>query len=88
MGTSGSSRIAELAIDDANVAGYAFFEGGKLSRAVLLNSQAFLSTQKGARGSENVTLKFTGGGAAPKSMVVKRLKIKCVLFVFLSVLFR
>jgi len=75
IGTTGSSTVTELDINNTFVSGYAFFEGGKLKRAVLINSQAFLSTSTGARTSVNVALSFAGSGSAPKTVQVKRLKI-------------
>jgi len=75
IGTTGSSMATELTINNDFVSGYAFFEDGKLKRAVLINSQAFLSTSTGARTSVKVALSFTGSGSAPKTVEVKRLKI-------------
>ncbi|KLO05770.1 hypothetical protein SCHPADRAFT_946632 [Schizopora paradoxa] len=74
IGTTGSSTATELTIDNDFVSGYAFFEGGMLKRAVLINSQAFLSTSTGPRTAVNVDLTFTGG-SAPKTVQIKRLKI-------------
>lgn len=75
IGSSGSAKGIELDIDDTRLAGYAFFEGGNLKRAVLINSEAFLSTSTGARSSKNVTFAFSGSGSAPKTMLIKRLAI-------------
>ncbi|KAF8072084.1 glycoside hydrolase family 79 protein [Lyophyllum atratum] len=74
IGKSGSTRAVELSIDDIRIAGYAFFEGTKLVRALFINSNAFL---RGAstRASTHLDLSFTGTGRAPTTVSVKRLKI-------------
>jgi hypothetical protein len=48
IGSSGSTFVQELDIDDPQVSGYAFYEGIVLARAVFINSVAFFggSTQK------------------------------------------
>ena len=74
----------ELSISDSRLSGYAFFDGSgskaTLKRAVLVESQAFLSDESTSqRGKKNVTFSFTGG-SAPQKAQVKRLKIKYVLF--------
>ncbi|KAF8150688.1 glycoside hydrolase family 79 protein [Crassisporium funariophilum] len=74
IGTSGKTRAVELNINDSRVAGYAFYEGSNLVRAVLINSQAFFTTTTTARGSKHVSLNLTGSGA-PAKMTVKRLSI-------------
>ncbi|TDL22456.1 hypothetical protein BD410DRAFT_839887 [Rickenella mellea] len=75
IGTSGSTKVVELNINDARVSGYAFFEQTTLKRAVLINSEAFTSSSSGPRSSKNIQLSFTGSGTAPRTMTVKRLAI-------------
>ncbi|KAI0259875.1 hypothetical protein BC834DRAFT_832798 [Gloeopeniophorella convolvens] len=72
IGPSGNTRAVELTLSDAQVSGYAFFEGSKLARAVLVNLQAFTS---GTRGSVHLTLSESGTGALPTSISIKRLSI-------------
>ncbi|KAF5341744.1 hypothetical protein D9611_001646 [Ephemerocybe angulata] len=77
IGPKGNTRISELSIGDGRVAGYAFYEGSKLSRAVIINSLAFFKgSSAGSRQSVHVNLSFAGGSyGAPKSITVKRLDI-------------
>ena len=58
--------MAEIQIDDPNISGYAFYEGGMIVRAVLINSNAYFG---GARPSARITLNIPG------EMEVKRLAI-------------
>ncbi|KAF8061826.1 glycoside hydrolase family 79 protein [Lyophyllum atratum] len=74
IGKSGSTRAVELTIANTRIAGYAFFEGTKLVRAVFINSNAFLQGAT-TRASVHLDLSFTGTGTAPTKISVKRLKI-------------
>ncbi|KAF7970112.1 hypothetical protein HWV62_24994 [Athelia sp. TMB] len=74
IGSSGSTKSVELAINNPYLAGYAFYEGGTLARVLLINSKAYLTSSNTARGSLKVTLDFTKG-TAPKTMQIKRLTI-------------
>ena len=76
IGTSGSTQAVELTINNTFVSGYAFFEDKQLKRAVLINSQAFLTSSGTARSSVNITLSFSGSGTTPSQVDVKRLKIQ------------
>ncbi|KAJ7931346.1 glycoside hydrolase family 79 protein [Mycena leptocephala] len=71
-GSKDKAQISEIAIDDAQIAGYAAFEGGELVRALLINSKAFLQGDTN-RTSVHLDLSFTGKG--PNTMTVKRLAI-------------
>lgn len=82
IGKTNDTSIIELNISNADVAGYAFYEGGTIARAVLLNMNAYLTNQTDSRSTEQVSFVFsgTGGGAAsgsaiPGHMTIKRLKI-------------
>ncbi|KAF8734682.1 hypothetical protein AX14_003112 [Amanita brunnescens Koide BX004] len=66
IGSSGNVQMAEIQIDDPNISGYAFYEGGMIVRAVLINSNAYFG---GARPSARITLNIPG------EMEVKRLAI-------------
>ena len=81
IGNTGSARAVELSIDDTHVAGYAFYEGRKLVRAVLINSQAYLANNAtGCRGTIHVNIQLDNStGVAPFVMTIKRLAIGCVL---------
>ncbi|EJD00646.1 uncharacterized protein FOMMEDRAFT_22402 [Fomitiporia mediterranea MF3/22] len=81
VGTSGSSSVVELNINDNTLSGYAVFEKGKVERVVLIDSDAFLKGDK-VRGGRNVTLSFSAGsvsglvdGKSGGSVSVKRLNI-------------
>ncbi|KDR78214.1 hypothetical protein GALMADRAFT_155191 [Galerina marginata CBS 339.88] len=74
IGNKGNTRAVELNIDNIRIAGYAFFDGTKLARVLLINSQAFLSTDTSPRTSIHVDLGISGKGA-PIKMTVKRLSI-------------
>lgn len=67
--SSGSSKIVELDINESDVTGYAFFDGGSLKRAILINMNAYLGD--GSRGSVHVVL----DGVSSGKMTVKRLAI-------------
>ncbi|KIJ66772.1 glycoside hydrolase family 79 protein [Hydnomerulius pinastri MD-312] len=74
IGSSGTTQIVELAIDENDVSGYAVFEYGHLARAVLINTVAYLPGE-GARNSTHIDFDFTGSGLAAREMTVKRLNI-------------
>ena len=44
IGNTGLAHVAELSIDNSHIAGYAFYEGGRLVQAVLISSQVYLAT--------------------------------------------
>ena len=58
------------------MSGYAFYDGGALARAVLINLRAYTSSA-GERGSVNVVLKFDDIDMTTK-MTIKRLNIPYV----------
>ncbi|KAA1467403.1 glycoside hydrolase family 79 protein [Dentipellis sp. KUC8613] len=70
IGSSGSAKAVELSISNSQVAGYAFFEGSALKRALFINFQSFVG---GTRGSVHIAPTFSGGSKS--SMTVKRLAI-------------
>lgn len=72
IGSSGSSTIVELTVNNAQISGYAVFERNALARAVFINLNAYAT---GTRNSVHLTLSFSGNGKKPTSMVVKRLFI-------------
>jgi Glycosyl hydrolase family 79 C-terminal beta domain len=72
IGSSGSTRIVELTVDNTQISGYAVFEGNAIVRAVFINLNAFTT---GTRNSVHLTLNFSGYGKQPTSIVVKRLFI-------------
>jgi Glycosyl hydrolase family 79 C-terminal beta domain len=64
--------VAELTVNNAQISGYAFFEGTSLSRALFINLNAY---ENGQRGSVHLNLNFQGAGKQPTSAIVKRLYI-------------
>ena len=74
IGPSGSTSAAEIIVDDPQVSGYAFYEGGVLARAVFINSAAFFSGET-SRTSTHIGLTLTGPGIVPSTMTIKRLTI-------------
>ncbi|RDB30967.1 Beta-glucuronidase [Hypsizygus marmoreus] len=73
IGKTGNAKITELTINHAQIAGYAFYEGSKLVRAVFINSKAYLP-ESTTRTSVHLDFGFTGDGAtAPASVSVRRL---------------
>ncbi|KAI0368386.1 glycoside hydrolase family 79 protein [Pilatotrama ljubarskyi] len=61
VGTTGTSQIVELAVDDSNVSGYAAFEHGRLVRAAFVNLHAWLASSTGERPSVHIDLDFARG---------------------------
>ncbi|KAF9522314.1 hypothetical protein CPB83DRAFT_911422 [Crepidotus variabilis] len=74
---SGGTVAIELKIDNIRLAGYAFYDGatGKVSKVLLINSQAYFSGSTASRGSIDVSFSFDASGNAPKRMSIKRLSI-------------
>jgi hypothetical protein len=64
--------MIELEISEAQVSGYAFFEGSVLARAMFINLNAFTS---GTRGSVHIDLDLSGSGQQPTAITVKRLSV-------------
>ncbi|KIM40526.1 glycoside hydrolase family 79 protein [Hebeloma cylindrosporum] len=73
IGNSGDTWAVELSIANDRLAGYAFYENDQLVRAVIINSQAYFSTEFVPRSSVHINLNFLGDG--PLAMTVKRLNI-------------
>jgi hypothetical protein len=73
LGSSGQVQVAELNISDPDVAGYGFYEGGQIARAVIINSRAFLSDGP-TRNTKHVNLSLPAG-TLNGTMVIKRLSI-------------
>ena len=85
IGSSGETSAVELPIDHPRIAGYAFYEGQQLVRAVFINSDSYLkdSTTAPARMSVHLNLNLHGStnepvreNEGPTSMTVKRLAIQ------------
>ncbi|KAJ7363940.1 glycoside hydrolase family 79 protein [Mycena albidolilacea] len=75
IGDSGQTQALEININDARIAGYAFYENGALKRAVFINSLAFLKSTTTNRTSTHLALTFSGTGTKPTTFSVKRLVI-------------
>jgi hypothetical protein len=73
IGPSGSTSATEIVVDDLQVSGYAFYEGGVLFRAAIINFAAFFSGETN-RTSTHIGLTLTGPGIVPSMMTIKRLQ--------------
>ena len=69
IGTSGNAQIAEITVENADVAAYGSWENGRLARMAIINSGVY---EDGTRQALNVTL---GNGFQPGYATVKRLGI-------------
>jgi hypothetical protein len=72
IGNRGNTQVIELNIADSRISGYTFYQGGKLTKAILINSLAFFTTTTTARPSTHVDLTYASG-TVPSQMSVKRL---------------
>ena len=81
IGNTGSAHAAELSIDNSHIAGYVFYEGGRLVQAVLINSQAYLANTSGSRGIIHVNIQLDNNTDTVSVMTIKQLAIGCVLSV-------
>ena len=79
IGNSGNTQVNELNITDSRISGYAFYQGGKLTKAILINSLAFFTTTTTVRSSTHVNLTFASGTVFSQ-MSVKRLLVPYVQF--------
>jgi Glycosyl hydrolase family 79 C-terminal beta domain len=86
IGNSNNTQVVELHIHDTRISGYAFYQGGQLTKAILINSLAFLTTTTDARSSTNVKIIFTSD-TFPSKMNVTRLSVPYVQL-FESSIFR
>ena len=77
IGPSGNTTVVELFVDDDRIAGYAFYESSILARVMLINSQAYLSTDA-ARPAVHIDLNSTGNATLPVLITVKRLFVPYV----------
>jgi len=77
VGTNGKTEIVELDIAEDNVSGYAIYDDGVLARAVFINLNAWLSSDKGKQTRQTTHLDFQFAGTEPSSgtVAVRRLKI-------------
>jgi len=72
-----SARAIELNINASTVAGYGFYTNvtGELTKALFINSQAYLTTTTTPRTSVHIDFTLTGSGATKTGFTVKRLNI-------------
>lgn len=80
IGNRGDTKVIELNINDTRISGYAFYQDGQLTKAVLINSLAFFTTTTTARPCTHVDLTFAS--AVSSQMSVKRLFVPYVQFFF------
>nr|VWO94570.1 Alcohol oxidase [Ganoderma boninense] len=71
VGASGAAQVVELSVGDADVSGYAAFEGGRLARAVFVNMHAWLTTSTGARPAVHIDFAGRTGSAQAKRLVIQ-----------------
>ncbi len=71
IGATGDSQVVELSVDDADVSGYAAFEGGRLARAVFVNLHSWLTTSTGARPSVHIDFGGLQGFARARRLVIE-----------------
>ena len=81
IGNSNNTQVIELYINEPTISGYAFYQGGKLTKAILINSEAYFTTTRTARPSTQVNLIFEGS-PVPSEMTVKRLSVQYVQLFF------
>ena len=81
IGNSGNTQVIELNINDTTISGYAFYQGGQLTKAILINLLAFFTTTTTPRSSTHVNLNFESGTVSSK-MNVKRLFVPYVQLFF------
>ncbi|KAI0049009.1 glycoside hydrolase family 79 protein [Auriscalpium vulgare] len=72
IGPSGTTSASQLTVGNAQISGYAFFEGSRLARALFVNLNAF--TGASPRKSVHLSLVPSGSGG-PTMATVKRLTI-------------
>ena len=71
IGNTGSTHVAELFIDNSRIARYAFYEGGRLVWAVLINSQAYLVNMSGSRGIIHINIQLDNNTDTVSVMTIK-----------------
>ena len=81
VGNSDNTQVIELNINDTRISGYAFYQGGQLTKAILIDTLAFFTTTTTARPSTHVNLTFASGTVSSQ-MSVKRLFVPYVRFCF------
>lgn len=78
IGKSGDTQISELSIDNPQISGYAFFEGGKAKRLVIINHTPYFIADAEAgtvRPVANVQIDFPEG-CNTRNIQVKKLDIQ------------
>ena len=83
IGNSNNTQVIELNITDTRISGYAFYQGGQLRKAILINSLAFFTNTTTPRLSTHVNLTFASGTVSSQ-MNVKRLFVPYVQFFFFT----
>jgi hypothetical protein len=72
IGNSGNTRVIELSTSDQWISGYAFYEDDKLTKAVFINSRAYLSSED-SRSQVSINLGFDASVSG--LVTLKRLSI-------------
>ena len=81
IGNCNNTQVIELNINNTRISGYAFYQGGKITKALLINSLAFFTSTTTTRPSIHVNLTFASGTVSSR-MCVKRLFVPYVQFFF------
>ncbi|TFL04901.1 hypothetical protein BDV98DRAFT_561154 [Pterulicium gracile] len=68
------TQLAEITVNNPQITGWAFYEGGTWKRALFVHLGAHLSSS-GFRPVERLNLGFSGTGSSPRNMTIKRLAI-------------
>ncbi|KIY53036.1 glycoside hydrolase family 79 protein [Fistulina hepatica ATCC 64428] len=72
-----NTQAVELSLNNSWLAGYAFYEGGTLKRAVFINSEAWLQSDEGSRTRTSIHVNVTLDGSTESChMTIKRLTIQ------------
>ena len=79
IGNNGNTQVIELDVADNSISGYAFYQSGRLTSVILINSHAFLTTTTTARPGTHVNLNFESGTVFSE-MNIKRLSVAYVQF--------
>jgi len=76
IGSSGLAQIVELDVPNNNTSGYAAFEGGRLTRAVFVNLNAWVVNSTGTRPVVHIDLDLVNGTGIASQATARRLVIQ------------
>jgi hypothetical protein len=71
IGSSGHTRVVEVATEDSSVSGYAFYDGDKLTKALFINTQLYLKSDSSRPQARiNISIEGSTGQAAIKRLYI------------------